>query len=99
MKDTTIHVATVLGKFEAIDAEDGQKVYDHILKAFFQSKRVILAFDNMEVLSEEFLETSVGQLYQNYSHAEIKKNMRIDNIPFSGKVALKRIVDEAREKY
>ena len=99
MKDTTIHVATVLGKFEAIDAEDGQKVYDHILKAFFQSKRVILAFDNMEVLSEEFLETSVGQLYQNYSHAEIKKNMRIDNIPFSGKVALKRIVDEARQNY
>lgn len=99
MKDTTIHVATVLGKFEAIDAEDGQKVYDHILKAFFQSKRVTLAFDNMEVLSEEFLETSVGQLYQNYSHAEIKKNMRIDNIPFSGKVALKRIVDKAREKY
>jgi hypothetical protein len=99
MKDTTIHVATVLGKFEAIDAEDGQQVYDHILKAFFQSKRVILAFDNMEVLSEEFLQTSVGQLYQNYSHAEIKKNMRIDNISFSGKIALKRIVDKARESY
>lgn len=99
MKDTTIHVATVLGKFEAIKAEEGQQIYDLIIKAFFQSKRVILAFDNMEVLSEEFLQTSVGQLYQNYSHAEIKKNMRIDNIPFSGKVALKRIVDKAREKY
>ena len=99
MKDTTIHVATVLGKFEAIDAEDGQQVYDNILKAFFQSKRVLVAFDNMEVLSEEFLQTSVGQLYQNYSHAEIKKNMRIDNISFSGKIALKRIVDKARESY
>ena len=99
MKDSPIHVATVLGKFEAKDAEDGQQVYALILKAFFQSKRVILAFDNMKVLSEEFLQTSVGQLYQNYSHAEIKKNMRIDNIPFSGKIALKRIVDKARESY
>lgn len=99
MKDTTIHVATILGKVEGLDAEEGQQIYDLIIKAFFQSKRVILAFDNMEVLSEEFLQTSVGQLYQNYSHAEIKKNMRIDNIPFSGKVALKRIVDKAREKY
>ena len=99
MKDTTIHVATVLGKFEAINAEEGQQIYDLIIKAFFQSKRVILAFDNMEVLSEEFLQTSVGQLYRNYSHAEIKKNMRIDNISFSGKIALKRIVDKARERY
>ncbi len=97
MKDTTIHVATILGKSEAINAEEGQQVYDHILKAFFQSKRVILAFDNMEVLSKEFLQTSVGQLYENYSHTEIKKNMRIDNIPFTGKVALKRIVEKARE--
>ena len=99
MKDTTIHVATVLDKFEGIDAEDGQKVYDLIIKAFFQSKKVILAFDNMEMLSEEFLQTAVGQLYENYSHADIKKNMCIENILFSGKLALKRVVDRAREIY
>ena len=99
MKDTTIHVESILGKVEGIDAEEGQEIYDLIIKAFFQSKRVILAFDNMEVISESFLEYAIGQLYKNYSHAEIKKNMRIDNIPFSGKVALKRIVDKARENY
>lgn len=99
MKDTTIHVATILGKNEAINAEEGQKVYDHIIKAFFQSKKVVLAFDSMEALSKEFLQSSIGQLYENYSHADIKKNLRIDNIPFSGKVALKRIVEKARENY
>ena len=99
MKDTTIHVESILGKVEGIDAKEGQQVYDQILKAFFQSKKVILAFDNMEVLSEDFLQTAVGQLYKNYSHTEIKKNMRIENIPFSGKIALKRIVDKARENY
>ena len=51
MKDTTIHVATILGKVEGLDAEEGQQIYDLIIKAFFQSKRVILAFDNMEVLT------------------------------------------------
>ena len=99
MTNTTIHIESILGDVKGIDAEEGQQIYDLILKAFFQSNKVILSFDNMEVLSEEFLQSAVGQLYQNYSHAEIKKNMRIDNIPFSGKVALKRIVDKAREKY
>ncbi len=99
MINTTIHVETILGKVEGIDAEEGQQIYDLILKAFFQNKKIILSFDNMEVLSEEFLQSAVGQLYKNYSHAEIKENMRIDNILFSGKVALKRVVDKAKEQY
>ena len=97
MKETTIHIATVLSKHEAINAEEGQQIYDLIIKAFFQSKKVVLAFDSMEIISKEFLQSSVGQLYENYSHADITNNLRIDNIPFSGKVALKRIVDKARE--
>lgn len=99
MINTTIHVETILGKVEGIDAEEGQQIYDLILKAFFQNKKVILSFDNMEVLSEEFLQSAVGQLYKNYSHAEIKESLRIDNILFSGKVALKRVVDKAKEQY
>lgn len=99
MRDTTIHVATVLGKFKAVNGEEGQKVYDLILKAFLDKKKVILAFDNMEMLSEEFLQTAIGQLYENYSHANIKENMQIDNIPFSGKIALKRVVDKAKDTY
>lgn len=99
MRDTTIHVATILNKSKAVNEEDGQKIYDLILKAFLDKQRVILAFDNMEMLCEEFLQTAVGQLYENYSHAEIKKNMRIDNIPFTGKVALKRVVDKAKASY
>ena len=99
MTNTTIHVKTVLGDVKGIDSEEGQRIYDLILKAFFQSKKVILSFDNMEALSEEFLQSAVGQLYKNYSHAEIKENMNIENIPFSGKVALKRVVDRAKKRY
>ena len=99
MTNTTIHVESILGKVEGINAEEGQQIYDLILKAFFQSRKVILSFNNMEVLSEEFLQSAVGQLYKNYSHAEIKENVDIDNISFSGKVGLKRVVDKAKESY
>lgn len=99
MTNTTIHVESILGKVEAIGADEGQQIYDLILKAFFQNNKVILSFDNMEVLSDEFLQSAVGQLYKNYSHAEIKENVHVDNISFSGKVALKRVVDKAKESY
>ncbi len=99
MINTTIHVESVLGKVEAITAEEGQQIYDLILKAFFQNKKVILSFDNMEVLSEEFLQSAIGQLYKNYSHAEIKEKMQIEDISFSGKVALKRVVDKSKDQF
>ena len=99
MINTTIHVESVLGKVEAVNAKEGQEIYDLILKAFFQNNKVILSFDNMEVLSEDFLQSAVGQLYKNYSHAEIKEYMSIVNISFSGKVALKRVVDKAKMIY
>ena len=99
MTNTIIDIETVLGDVNGIDAEEGQQIYDLILKAFLDSKKVILSFDSMEVLSDEFLQSAVGQLYKNYSHAEIKENMVIENISLTGKVALKRIVDKAKEIY
>ncbi|MDD2476235.1 MAG: STAS-like domain-containing protein [Dysgonamonadaceae bacterium] len=96
MAKTIIHVESILGDVKGLNSEEGQRIYDLVLKAFFESKKVILSFNNMEVLSEEFLQSAVGQLYKNFSHAEIKKNMQIENISFSGKVALKRIVDNAK---
>lgn len=99
MTDTTIHVATILDDVKGIDAEQGQRIYDLVLKAFFQGRKAILSFDSMEVLSEEFLQTAVGQLYENYSHASLKKNMSIEHIPFSGKLILKRVVDRAKVIY
>ena len=88
-----------MGDVNGVESEEGQLIYDLVLKAFFESKKVILSFDNMEILSEDFLQSAIGQLYQIYSHAEIKKNIRIENVPFSGKVALKRIVDKAKTSY
>ena len=99
MKSTIIHVKRVLNDVNAVDATEGQFIYDLIIKAFFESKKVLLSFSEMEMLSDEFLESAVGKLYENYSHHEIKKNMRIENIPFSGKVALKRIIDKAKINY
>ncbi len=85
MTNTTIHIESILGDVKGINAEEGQQIYDLILKAFFQNNKVILSFNNMEVLSEEFLQSAVGELYKNYSHAEIKENVLIENISFTGK--------------
>lgn len=97
MTSTTINVENIIGSVNGIKAEEGQKIYDLIIKAFFESKKVILSFNNIEMLTDEFLEAAIGQLYKVYFHDEIKENMSFEDISFTGKLALKRIVDAARK--
>ena len=96
MTSTTINVENIIGGVNGIKAEDGQKIYDLILKAFLDNIKVVLTFNNIETLTDEFLDTAIGQLYKYYTHDEIKENMTIDDMSFTGKLALKKIVDTAK---
>lgn len=99
MEDITVNIVNTIGDVYGVEAEDGQKVFDLIVKAFNDKRKVILSFQNIEMLTTAFLNTSVGQLYKNYTESFIKENLKVSDISESGKVALKRVVDTAKLFY
>lgn len=99
MEDITINIVNAIGDVYGVEAEDGQKVFELIVKAFNDKKKVILSFQNIEMLTTAFLNTSVGQLYKDHTEAFIKENLTVSDISESGKVALKRVVDTAKLFY
>lgn len=99
MDKITINVVNVIGDVYGVEAGDGQKVYELIAKAFKEKKKVILSFQNVEMLTTAFLNTAVGQLYKDFSESDIKDNLSVSEISNSGKVALKRVVDTAKLYY
>lgn len=66
MENTTINIVNIIGDVFGIEAEDGQKVFEMIVKAFKEKKKVILSFQNIEMLTTAFLNTAVGQLYKDF---------------------------------
>ncbi len=99
MEKTTIHIVNTIGDVFGVEAEDGEKVYHLVLKAFNDKKKVILSFQNIEMLTTAFLNTAVGQLYNTFSEEFIKEHLSVAEISESGKVALKRVVDTAKLYY
>ena len=99
METITIHIANTIGDLYGVEAEDGQKVFAIIEKAFKAKKSVILSFENIELLTTAFLNTAIGQLYKDYSEEFIKQNLKVENISASGRVALKRVVETAKLFY
>lgn len=99
MENITIKIVNVIGDVYGVEAEDGQKVFDLVIKAFNDKKQVTLSFQNIEMLTTAFLNTAIGQLYKDYSEVFVKENLKVSDVSESGKVALKRVVDTAKLYY
>lgn len=99
MEALTINIVNVIGDIYAVEAEEGQKVYDLIRKAFDNGNKVILSFLNVEMMTTAFLNTAIGQLYKDFSEEKIKEFLHVQDISDSGIVSLKRVVDTAKLYY
>lgn len=99
MGNIKVNIVNTIGDVYGVEAEDGQKVFDLIVKAFKDEKTVRLSFQNIEMLTTAFLNTAVGQLYNDFTEGFIKENLSVSDISESGKVALKRVVDTAKLYY
>jgi hypothetical protein len=99
MENITISIVNTIGDVYGVEADDGQKVFELIAKALNDRKKVVLSFQNIEMLTTAFLNSAVGQLYKNHTEEYIKENVTVSDISDSGKVALKRVIETAKLYY
>jgi hypothetical protein len=97
--ETNISVVNIIGDVYGVEAEEGQKVYSLVKKAFLEKRKVVLSFLNIKMLTAAFLNTATGQLYKDFPEEEIKEHLRVENISESGKVILKRVAETAKLFY
>ncbi|HLS31132.1 MAG TPA: STAS-like domain-containing protein [Flavobacteriaceae bacterium] len=99
MKTRQINIVNIIGDNYAVEAEEGQKVYNQIVAAIDKNFKVNLSFLNIDMVTTAFLNSAVGQLYGNYSEEKIRKHFMVSNMSESGKISLKRVVETAKLHY
>ncbi len=99
MEHIEINIINVVGDPICVAADDGQKVFERIIKIFNEEKKVSLSFLNVAMLTTAFLNTAIGQLYKDHSEEFVKANLTVQDISQSGLVSLKRTVDTAKLYY
>ena len=99
MEKITISIINTVGSSFCTETEDGQKVYELIKKALEEKKKVNISFLNVEMLTTAFLNTAIGQLYNNFAEEIIKNSLSVDNLTPSGAVSLKRVIETAKLYY
>ncbi len=99
MENTTINIVNTVGDSFCVEAEDGQKVFELIIKVLTEGRNVTLSFLNVEMLTTAFLNTAIGQLYRDFPEEVVREKLKVENLSQSGMVSLKRVVDTAKLYY
>ena len=96
-KQLVINILEVVESAHCTSSEDGQKVYQLIQKALREGKRITLSFKNIEDLTSAFLNSAIGQLYNEFSDLDIKDHIAIADASQDDLILLKRVVNRAKE--
>lgn len=99
MKEITLNIKNIIGDSFAVEAEDGQKVFERIVKAIDQDSNVRLSFLNIEMTTTAFLNSAVGQLYDRYAEERIRKHFKVADTSKADEISLKRVVETAKQYY
>ena len=78
--DIKIGIYQVLGKSELNFEHEGQVIYPLITEAFSQGKKVILSFENVQLITWSFVTKAIGQLYEHFSESQIQSCLQLVDI-------------------
>jgi hypothetical protein len=99
MEQIHVNIFELVGSHAAVSMDEGEKLYNRIIKAFENKTKVVLDFNNIELLTSTFLNSSIGKLYGKYKTDFIKLNLSVTNLLDDDLLLLKKVVDRAKQYF
>lgn len=99
-KEFKINVYNEVGGRAAVSDVDGNKLFEKIIYALKGGNSVLLDFINIEILTSAFLNTAIGQLYnEDYTADFLRQNVKTINMQTEDREILKSVLVRAKEYY
>lgn len=94
-----ISIVNVVGDEFCVEAEEGEKVNQQIIRSLAEKKKVILSFLNVKLLTTAFLNTAIGQLYRDFNEDLLQSHLTVKDINESASISLRRVIETAKIYY
>lgn len=99
MKEIKINIFEQIGSTAAVSSEDGELLFERISKGMENNVRVILDFNNIELITSTFLNAAIGQLYSGYDSPFLRNHLKVENLAKEDLELLKKVVERAKEYF
>ncbi|MEO1401393.1 MAG: STAS-like domain-containing protein [Cyanobacteria bacterium J06635_1] len=94
----TLSVFEITGEY-AIASDSGQQLYDRIYPPLQAGQAITLDFNGVNVFASAFFNFAIGQLLRDLAPADLNRLLHIDGLNETGKLLLKRVIDNAKRYY
>jgi hypothetical protein len=98
-QDVHISIFETVGSHLCVASDDGQKVYDRIVRALKEGRRVTVSFLNVDGLTSAFLNAAIGQLYGSFTEEQIRLLLKVEDMQPDDVALLKRVVETAKQYF
>lgn len=94
-----INISEVIGKSNAVSSSDGEKIFEIISAEFNNNESIELDFSGIQLTITAFLNSSIGNLYANFSVEKIKENLTISNLQIDDLELLQFVIEKAKQRF
>lgn len=95
----TIRVADLVGGPRAVDAADGEKVFQKILPVLQSGRRVRLSFDGIAMVITAFLNASIGKLYGVLPEEQVDQMLEVRDLLSPFQPSLEKSIEWSKAYY
>jgi len=99
MKEIRISMFELIGGTSAVSQDDAQLLFERISKGLENKIKVIIDFNNIELITPSFMQVAFGQLYGIYTRSVLGDHIRIENITKEDFNTFKRVAMGAKEYF
>lgn len=92
-----IKLSEFLGTPYCVATEDGQKIYAELHRLIINKQQVRLSFEGVTRVTTAFLNAAIGQLYGEHSDADIKRQVRIEEVAPSVEPRLASVISNSKK--
>ena len=94
-----LKIKDIIERATAVSSDDGETVYKNIVDCINDNMIVELDFSEITILTTAFLNSAIGQLYNDFSSEELNKAIVFKNIANEDKILFKKVIERAREYF
>jgi hypothetical protein len=92
-------VKDIITRDTAVSSDDGEILYKKIDEHLKADDFVELNFSDISLITTAFLNSAIGQLYNDYSGDQLNTLLKLTNIAAEDKILFKKVIERAKEYF
>ena len=94
-----IRIADLVGGPRAVDAADGEKVFEKILPVIKDGRKVRLSFEGITMVITAFLNAAIGKLYGTLPEEQVDKMIEVRDLIPAFQPSLDKCIEWSKAYY